>query len=154
MGERTPRSTPAGPTRDELDAMAYADDELTGEARAAFEARLATEAALGREVARLRSLSLLARPSAPAEPMDHEWARLADDPVHQTGLRFGGLLVLVSSVGLLAWLLYALAIDPELETVPKVLLLTSAAGFGLWFLAILRGRLRTRPFDPYTSVKR
>ncbi|MDP6956482.1 MAG: hypothetical protein QF599_10945 [Planctomycetota bacterium] len=142
------------PTPDELSAMAYVDAELAPQERAAFEARLALEPTLAREVARLRSLSLLARQSAPSEPMDHEWARLEQDPIQKASLGLGAFLVLVSSGGLLGWALYAIAIDDKLETVPKVLLLASAAGFGLWFLAVLRGRLRTRSLDPYTVVKR
>jgi anti-sigma factor RsiW len=142
------------PTDDELNAMASVDAELAPHDRATFESRLADEPALAQEVARLRSLSLLARQSAPPEPMDHEWARLERDPIQRSSLGLGALLVLVSSTGLLGWLLYAVAVDDELEAFPKTLLLASAAGFGLWFLAVLRGRLRTRSLDPYTAIKR
>lgn len=142
------------PSAAELEAMAYADGELTGGALTDFETRLASDPALGREVARLKALSLLACRSAPPEPMDHEWARLAGDPVQRAGLGFGALAVLSASVGLLGWLVYAIATDPELHGIPKALLLLGTAGFGTWFLAILRGRLRTRSLDPYTSIHR
>jgi anti-sigma factor RsiW len=141
------------PTRDQLLAMAYVDDELEAESRRAFEARLAREPALAREVTELRGLELLARSATPPEPMDHEWARLAREPLHAGLSRLAWTVLTLSSLGLCAWLVLELARSP-LALVPKVLILALAASLTLLLGLALRARLRTAPYDPYTKVQR
>ena len=71
------------PSADELTAMAYADGELSGAERAAFEQRLAAEPDLGRAVSDYRELEIMARQLAPPEPADHEWGiDCCGDPFH------------------------------------------------------------------------
>ena len=64
--------TPAAqhPSRDELLAMAYVDDQLDPAAKAEFEGRLSREEALREEVTSLRRLDLIARTAAPPENID------------------------------------------------------------------------------------
>jgi len=143
----------AHPSRDELLAMAYVDDELAGEERARFEARLADEPELSRRVAEYRRLELLARAVAPPEPADHEWRRLEAEPARRAGVGLGLALVVGGAALVVGWsLVELLASDAPLPVrigVPALL-----AGLAILALSRLRGRLRTRPYDPYTAVKR
>ena len=63
------------PSADELAAMAYVDGELGPEESARIEERLDREPALLREVAAQQRLAVLARASAPREPIDREWRK-------------------------------------------------------------------------------
>ena len=141
------------PSRDELLAMAYVDGELAGEERAAFEARLAGERPLLDEVARLSKLSVIAKQSAPPEPMDHEWARLERELLHRGGHRLGFLFLLIGGLGGFGWGFYAL-LRSELAPLPKTFVTLALLGLVVLFLLTLRARLRTRPYDPYTEVHR
>ena len=141
------------PTRDELLAMAYADGELPADARRELEERMAHEPALRREVAELRKLEVLARQVAPREPKDHEWDRLESGIVHPAGIGLGFLALFVGVLGITIWGGWELAVS-DLELLPKILLFLILGGFVLLFLVVLRARLRTIPYDPYTEVKR
>jgi anti-sigma factor RsiW len=141
------------PHPDELLAMAYVDGELAVETRTAFEQRLASEPALRREVSELQALAVLARHAAPPEPMDHEWAALARDPLQRATLGVGWLLLLIGCAGLAGYTLYTLWSEP----VPlPVKLLVSCIVLGLTLLlgATARGRLRTVALDPYEKIQR
>jgi len=141
------------PSREQLLAMAYVDGELNEAERADFERELSARLDLRREVVQLRRLELLARHAAPAEPMDHEWRRLERDPLHRgsTLLGFAGLAVgAIGLAGYGAWSLWT----STMETTPKLLLGALCLGALLLFLATLRARLRTLPFDPYTEIER
>lgn len=141
------------PSADELLAMAYADGELEADERARFEARLAREPALAAEVAELKRLELLARHAAPAEPMDHEWERLARS-TRQRGLWTAGWLFLGGGIlGLVAWGLACLECS-QASWVPKLLVPLALAGAALLVGAAVRARLRTMRYDPYRDVKR
>ena len=141
------------PSRDELLAMAYVDGELSGAERAAFEARLADERPLLGEVAKLKKLAVLARQSAPPEPMDHEWKRLEAEALHAGGSLLAFVLATVGGLGLLGWLFFEL-LRSDLELLPKTCLTALLVGLGTLFLITLRARLRTRPYDPYTEIER
>ena len=141
------------PSADELRAMAYVDGELSHEDAQRFETRLASEPALAREVAQLRALELVARQMAPPEPMDHEWARIDSEPAQRAASGLGFALALVGTLSLFGWL--ALEIGrSDMHVVPKLAILGVGGGLGLVFLSILRRRLLTLPYDPYTQVKR
>ena len=142
------------PTPDQLLAMAYVDGELDDGARAELEGRLANEPALLREVAELKRLEVIARQTAPPEPIDHEWKRLEQEVIHSGGHFLGFLLVVLGTLGLAGWGMLEVFADDELGLVPKLLIGTTIGGFALLFLVILRARLRTLPYDPYTEVKR
>ena len=142
------------PTRDELLAMAYVDGELADDARTEFEARLASEPALLREVAELKKLEVIARQTAPPEPIDHEWKRLEKEVVHAGGHFLGFLLAALGTLGLAGWGMLEVFRDDELTLVPKLLIGMTIGGFAVLFLVILRARLRTLPYDPYTEVQR
>ena len=141
------------PTRDQLLAMAFADDELTPQARREFEARLAHEPLLAREVIELQQLEILARHAAGPEPIDHEWSRIARSPAQRFGLKLAWALVVIGGLGLCAWALFELCAC-ELSLLPKLLALALVSGLAILLVLTLRARARTRPFDPYTEIKR
>lgn len=141
------------PTRDELQAMAYADGELPEAERPEFETRLANDPALGRQVSEYLALAILARQVAPPEPMDHEWARLARDPVQRLGFAVGWLLLISGAFGIGGLSVYDI-VGSDMATLEKVLALALIGGFLSLLLVTLRGRLRTLPYDPYEKVQR
>jgi anti-sigma factor RsiW len=141
------------PSREQLLAMAYVDGELDGAASAAFERELAAREDLRREVVHLRRLELLARHAAGPEPMDHEWRRLARDPLQRTSTVVGFAALAVGALGLAGWAGYEIWTS-DLAPTPKCLLAVLCAGALLLFLVTLRGRLRTLPYDPYTEIER
>lgn len=141
------------PTADQLLAMAYADGQLDPESRADFERRMASEPTLAREVAEIRKLELLARAVAPAEPQDHEWARLEVDPWHRLLTR-GGLALFLGGITLEVALLL-LGVQERLGGSMSVASGSAIlVGFTMLLLAALRWRKRTLPYDPYVEVKR
>ncbi len=142
------------PTRDELLAMAYVDDELAPEARAEFEARLAREPELALAVARYQRLEVVARSIAPAEPADHEWERLRRDPVQRAGLGLGWTLFVLGSLIVAGWVFVELWRAEDLGWPFKLAIALAAAGALLLLGLTVRARLRTLPYDPYTEVKR
>lgn len=141
------------PSRDELLAMAYVDDELSPAARADVERRMADEPALNLAVARYRRLEVLARHVAPPEPADHEWRRLARDPAQRAGSLVAWGLLALGAVGLAGWCLFEL-VRADLDPLPKFLCLAVVLGVLLLFFLTLRGRLKTLPYDPYVEVER
>jgi len=141
------------PTREELLAMAYVDGELDLGARREFEAQLAGRPDLAREVAALQRLNVLARQLAGPEPMDHEWRRLDRGALHSGGSRLALALMGVGAVLLVAWSGWTLY-RSDMELVPKLAMGCLLGGALLLFLIVLRGRLRTLPYDPYTDIER
>ena len=141
------------PTRDELLAMAYVDNELEDTARREFEARLAKEPALSKEVAELQKLEVMARNAVPPEPMDYEWKRLEQELAHSVGNPIGWIALCIGSVGLFGWVFYEL-VRSEMELLPKVLILSILGGLTILLALTARARLRTLPYDPYRSIQR
>ena len=142
------------PSRDELLAMAYVDGELDDATREEFEQRMKTSDGLRREVAEQTSLAVLARRLAPKEPMDHEWERLAADPVHRGGMSFGFALVVAGVLGLVAFGVTKLVTEDAIPLTLKLVLGALTGGLLCLFLVVLRARLRTLPYDAYTEVQR
>ena len=142
------------PTRERLMAMAYADGELDEAGRREFEALLANRPDLRGEVASHQRLVVLSRRMAGPEPMDHEWSRLASDPLHQAGMGGGLLLLLAAFVGLSSWGCWALCTSQSLHLGLKWLLGALLVGTVVLFLSTLRARLRTMPYDPYRDIER
>ena len=142
------------PTKDQLLAMAYADGELSADESAAFQQRLASEPVLGREVASYQALALVARTQAPAEPADHEWARLELDPLQRSGLSAGWALFVVGIIGLAGYSVFAILQDDSITRTPKLLLIAGVTGTALLLLLTLRERLAVLPYDPYEKVER
>jgi anti-sigma factor RsiW len=141
------------PTREQLLAMAYADGELHGEARAEFEALMARRPDLAREAALAQRLLVLSRAAAGPEPMDHEWRRLAADPLQRAGVWGGFALLALGAAAFLAWIGWSVA--GTAPAWPLELALGSAAlGALLLFLGALHARLRTLPYDPYRDIER
>lgn len=141
------------PTRDELQAMAYADGELPEAERPEFETRLAKNPALGKQVSEYLALAVLARQLAPPEPMDHEWDRLARDPVQRMGFGVGWMLLLAGAFGTGGLIVFKI-VGSDMATLEKVLTLALIGGGLSLLLVTLRGRLRTLPYDPYEKVQR
>ena len=141
------------PTRDELLCMAYVDDQLDAGARADFERRLADEPALAREVAALQRLELFARTAAPPEPVELAWRRLEAEPLQRTAVTLGWVATVAGALGLGA-ILVVLLWTARIPTWERVVLSLLVGGLTLVFLTVARRRWRSRPFDPYTAVRR
>lgn len=142
------------PTADELLAMAYADGELSGPARAAFEARMAREPSLAREVAEVRALEVLARRLAPPEPADFEWRRLEADPLHRGSTGLGWVALTFGCLGLALLACWRVLSSDAISALERGFLASALLGVLLLFVATLRGRLRTLALDPYRNVER
>ena len=153
-GDDPQRQQPVEPTADQLLAMAYSDGELGGDERAAFQARLARDPELGREVAKHRSLEVLARRLAPPEPMDHEWQRLALDPLQRGAVGFGWLAFGFGAVGLAGLAFWRFVSDDSIDALERLLVAALVVGAGALLAAAVRARYRTLPFDPYRHVQR
>ncbi len=134
--------------------MAYADGELHGEAKEAFEQRLKDEPKLAAELTELQALHVVARSEAPLEPADHEWRRLETDPVQRTGLGVGWILLIAAALLLAGQAVFSIARDESLSPLSRVLMISAIFGIGLLAGMTLRERLRVLPFDPYTKVER
>jgi hypothetical protein len=100
-----------------------------------------------------RRLALLARESAPPEPMDHEWARIARSPMQKLMTWLAWLLILVGGTGLVAFGEIEL-LKSSADSSLKVLVSMLVVGMVLLFSLTLQRRLRTKSLDPYTEVKR
>ena len=142
------------PSENELRAMAYVDGELDREDARQFESELASDPALAREVAELKALEVVSRQMAPPEPMDYEWERLQADPLQRTGVGLGFGLLMLGAIGLALFGIWNVAFHEELSVLVKCFSLGTILGLLLIFLTVLRGRLRTLPYDPYTKIKR
>ena len=141
------------PTPDQLLAMAYVDGELDDAGRREFEERMAGSVELQREVAKQQRVAVLARQVGPPEPMDYEWERLGRDGIHRAGLGLGFAALFVGGLIGIGSLAYWIAFGP-LPLWEKVLAGACLGGGLLLFLSVLRARMRTLPYDPYTEVKR
>ena len=141
------------PSRDELFAMAYVDDQLAPEDRRTFETRLAKEPALAQEVADLQRLDLIARTAAPPEPIDLRWQAIDEDPLQQGTVSTGWLFATAGLLGMCVVLTLTLW-SARIHLAAKLSFTALCIGALLVFLAVLRRRLASRAFDPYTSVKR
>jgi ferric-dicitrate binding protein FerR (iron transport regulator) len=133
--------------------MAYADGELTDEARREFEQSLQTDPELRLEVAELKRLEVLARQFAPKEPLDYEWEQVRAEAVHVAGTGAGWSLAIVGVMGGILWLLFEAA-RSDFALAFKLCLFSAVGGFFLLLAMTLRGRLRTLPHDPYRDLKR
>ena len=142
------------PSEDELLAMAYADGELNEGARREAAQRIASDEAFALRVAHYQRLDVATRTATPPEPADTAHAKLSAEPTQRAALGLGWFALVIGLLGFYAWIFYEMIRDPELETLPKVLILGGIAGFLLLFFAVLRNRLRELPFDPYTKIKR
>jgi anti-sigma factor RsiW len=141
------------PSVDQLLAMAYADGELDEPSRAAFEARMAREPQLAREVVGQQRLAILARSVAPMEPEDHEWARMELSSARRAAFLLAWGMITIGVVGVTALCeIELLRSDAPISL--KVFVTLIVAGGLLLFGLVLRGRLRTSPFDPYVDVRR
>ena len=96
---------------------------------------------------------MLARAALPREPADHEWARLAQEPVQKGAFLLGWLLLGFGFATGLAYALWKL-FTAELPLVLVLVVASLLGGIGLLFFVTLRARLRTLPYDPYRKVER
>jgi anti-sigma factor RsiW len=141
------------PSVDELLAMAYVDGELDAPSRIAFEVRLAREPHLAREVAAQQRLDVLARSVAPLEPEDHEWSRMERSKSRRFGFLLAWAMIAIGVLGVTGMCEVEL-LESDAPVSLKVFITLIVAGGLLLFGLIARGRMRTRPFDPYVEVKR
>lgn len=141
------------PTSDQLLAMAYVDHELGESERTRFEARMAQEPQLAREVMELKRLVLISRTATPAEPIAHEWARLARSPLHRSLRAAATSLLLCGALAALIFGAYQLWIS-QWNLGLRVAGLLVGAGLILSLWAAWRARRRTQAYDPYRSIQR
>jgi len=142
------------PTTDQLLAMAYVDGELDEGARTELEDRMASAPEIAREVAELQRLAVLTRLVAPAEPMDHEWARIHAEPTQRAGSALAWTLVVIGTLGVVGWSLWLVFTDESTSPLFRGLFGMAVTGFALLFLLVAKNRLRTLPLDPYRDVQR
>jgi hypothetical protein len=147
--------TPAAqhPSRDELLAMAYVDDQLDPEAKAEFEGRLSREEALREEVTALRRLDLIARTAAPPENIDIAWKEVDESPSQTSLIGLGWVATVLGAIGMAA-IGIQLITQARIPLWERASIVFLVSGLTVLFLAIARRRWRTRHMDPYTSVKR
>ena len=147
--------TPASqhPSRDELLAMAYVDDQLDPQAKAEFEARLSQEEPLRKEVTSLRRLDLIARTAAPPEHIDIAWKEVDESPSQSSLIGLGWIATVLGAIGLAA-IGIQLITQARIPLWERASIICLVSGLTVLFLAIARRRWRTRHMDPYTSVKR
>jgi hypothetical protein len=141
------------PSREELLAMAYVDGELDDAGRREIEGLLPQRPDLAREVVQLTRLALIARQMAPPEPMDHEWRRLETDPLQRSGTWLALVLMAAGALGMFGWAGFELY-RSDMELLPKIFLGALLAGSALLLAVVVRARLRTLPYDPYTEIER
>ncbi len=147
-----PDDTP--PSAEELQAMAYADGELSREETVQFERRMEVEPGLVHLVAENHALDVLARRLAPREPADHNWADLRQDPAFRATVGAGWVLVLIAAAVSFALAIWAIATNSSISPIGRSVILGSLAGFVLLFLSVLWRRVRAFPLDPYRHVER
>jgi anti-sigma factor RsiW len=152
MNARDPRSE-RPPSPDELLAMAYTDGELEPDQRATFEQRLQHEPALSREVAALLRLNVLAREVAPREPEDLEWARIGKSRPRAWVLTIAWCFLLIDVLAVIGFGVFEFS-RSEAPILFKAVILGGLLAFLVWFWLVVRARIRTLPYDPYTEVKR
>jgi hypothetical protein len=147
--------TPAAqhPSRDELLAMAYVDDQLDPAAKAEFEGGLSREEALREEVTALRRLDLIARTAAPPENIDIAWKEVDESPSQTSLIGLGWVATVLGAIGMAA-IGIQLITQARIPLWERASIVFLVSGLTVLFLAIARRRWRTRHMDPYTSVKR
>lgn len=152
--DRPPRAAEdAPPTADQLLIMAYVDGELSPAERARVDERCAREPELRAELAGQRRVAVLARELAPREPEDHEWERIARAPLGRVQ-RFA-LWTLVLGVPVLSIaLLETYCWSRGTSALVRYGVTALVAMFVAAVVTAVVSRLRTRPYDPYTGVRR
>lgn len=139
------------PSRDELLAMAYVDNELAPAARIEFEERLRHESHLLTEVADLRRFAVIAQHASPIETGDIALAKF-DDAGGRAAVKLGWFLLLGVAIAAFAgWVAIMLM---ELPPLAAIIFAVGAFAVVLLFVTVLRRRLAALPHDPYREVKR
>lgn len=141
--------------RDALLAMAYADGELRGTEREAFERRLAGEPLLAAEVAAQQRLAVLARNSSPLDPELAAWRARENSPFARR-LRVAAVVLLLAGICAMFGFMH-LVLTSEYSRVPRWLAYLFEAGLaGFLYLVwrTVKARLATRHLDPYRDLER
>jgi hypothetical protein len=134
--------------------MAYVDDELSAEQRAAFEVMMSEDPELAIEAAKHRGIMDLSRSMALAEPTDHEirrfWARFYNRTEWRVGwvMLSGGLVVLAIEG------IYLMLATDRLTWLLKGAILSTVLGALILLSHAVRLKLRTSHFDRYRGVVR
>lgn len=141
-------------TEHQQQLMAYVDDELSAEERAAFELALSRDPALAMEAAKHKNIMDLSHSMALAEPTDHEirrfWARF----YNRTEWRLGWVLLTTGLVVLFVEGLYLLLASDVLSWLQKGAVLSTVLGALILLWHTVRLKLRTSHFDRYRGVMR
>lgn len=146
-------SAQRAPTTDELLAMAYADGELSADAARDFEERLQREARLRVLVADQQRIAVLARESAPPEPLRLATLLVERDAPQMALLLAGRALLVVAALWVVAWLALCCV---EGMWRPPIAGAALAATLGLALLTWRAWNVRraTQHLDPYRDLRR
>lgn len=141
-------------TEREQRLMAYIDEELDSEERAAFEELMAADPDLAAEATRHRNIMDLSHSMALAEPSDHEIRRFWAGFYNRTEWRVGWVLLSAGLVVLAIEGSYLLLTSDALTWLQKGAAATSIIGALLLLLNTVRLKVRTSQFDRYRGVIR
>lgn len=141
-------------TEREQRLMAYIDEELDSEERAAFEETMAADPDLAAEATRHRNIMDLSHSMALAEPSDHETRRFWAGFYNRTEWRLGWVLLSAGLVVLAIEGSYLLLTSDALTWLQKGAAATSIIGGLLLLLNTVRLKIRTSQFDRYRGVIR
>jgi len=134
-------------------SMAYIDDELAPEDRAAFEKLMAGEPELAAEVVANQSLMHLTSSMALLEPGDHEIRRFWAHFYNRSEWRIGWFLLVLGVATLMGFGLYELLISGA-HWVIKAAVISALAGGSLVLWSAVRLKVRSSRFDRYRGVMR
>lgn len=143
----------SAPTTDELLAMAYADGELSADARRAFEARLSSDARLRVLVADQQRIAVLAREAAPSEPLELASLIVEHGKPHTFLASFGRVLLVLALAWTLVWLCLACVENAWRPPIAGAAV-AATTGFGLLALRAWLVRRATHHLDPYRDLRR
>jgi ferric-dicitrate binding protein FerR (iron transport regulator) len=134
--------------------MGFLDGELSESQEQELREHLARDPDAGKELAQYRKLGDLAQQVRLKEPQDYEWDRFWQGLYNRMERRIGWLLSMAGLLMLMLTGLIWLWNTSLLALGWKIGLGATLAGLCLLFLSVLRGRLRTLPYDRYREVQR
>jgi len=141
-------------TEHQQQLMAYVDDELSAEERAAFELTMSRDPELAIEAAKHKNIMDLSQSMSLAEPTDHEIRRFWSRFYNRTEWRLGWVLLSAGLLVLAGEGLYLLVTSDVMTWHQKGAVLSTVLGGLILLWHTVRLKLRTTRFDRYRGVMR